>query len=98
MKINPHNVNAAQQGSVNDSKSTGGKRLEPVVTTATPSTPGFSSRIQSLGALVASGDVVDLAKVEAVSQAIAAGTFKVDAHAIADKMVQNSLDMLKKAE
>ena len=41
-----------------------------------------------------SSDVFNAAKVESMKQAIANGTFKVNAEAIADKMLSNAAEML----
>ncbi|MFO1395735.1 MAG: flagellar biosynthesis anti-sigma factor FlgM [Burkholderiales bacterium] len=56
-------------------------------------TDAFSSKIQALRSQVAAGEVVDQAKVERVQKAIAEGTFKVDAEAVADKMLEGAADL-----
>lgn len=66
-------------------------------TGAVAGTPGktdaFSSKIQTLRDRVAAGEVVDQAKVDRVQKAIADGTFKVNAEAVADKMLQGAADL-----
>jgi len=61
-------------------------------------TDAFSSKIQSLRNQVAAGEVVDAAKVERVRKAIADGTFKVNAEAVADKMLQGAADLFGKRQ
>jgi negative regulator of flagellin synthesis FlgM len=54
-----------------------------------------SSTTQALsGAAGASSDVFNSDKVEAMKAAIADGSFKVNAEAIADKMLSNAAEML----
>ena len=59
-------------------------------------TAEFTSKIKALRDEIASGDVVDMAKVERISKAIADGTFQVDAEAVADKMLGSAAEMLGK--
>lgn len=65
----------------------------------TPATAGASVSVSSLGrALEAqrraeSGDI-DQARVDQIKAAIANGTYKIDAEAIADKMLANAEEML----
>ncbi len=55
----------------------------------------LSAQSQSLGGVQsASNDVVDLGKVEAMKSAISNGSFKVNAEAIADKLLSNASEML----
>lgn len=55
---------------------------------------GFSSTIKSMGKEVAAGGVVDQAKVERISQAIADGTFEVNPEAVADGMIRSAAELL----
>lgn len=50
-----------------------------------------------LSAVGASSAEFDAEKVARISQAIADGSFKVDAHAIADKLIVNAQELLTKA-
>jgi negative regulator of flagellin synthesis FlgM len=54
----------------------------------------LSSTRQALAADGAGAEVSDARKVEAMKQAIANGSFQVNAHAIADKLLANAADML----
>lgn len=53
----------------------------------------LSSSVQAAGSAGGS-DVFNAEKVEAMKQAIASGTFQVNAEAIADKMLANAAEML----
>lgn len=58
----------------------------------------LSGATQSLSATGSGGsDVFNAEKVEAMKQAIANGTFQVNAEAIADKMLANAAEMLNGA-
>ncbi|MEI7465896.1 MAG: flagellar biosynthesis anti-sigma factor FlgM [Burkholderiales bacterium] len=57
----------------------------------------LSSAATSLLAGSTSSVEFDSAKVERVSQAIEKGDFKVDAGAIADKLIANAAELLKKS-
>lgn len=58
----------------------------------------LSSATQSMSATGSgSSDVFNAEKVEAMKQAIANGTFQVNAEAIADKMLANATEMLNGA-
>ncbi len=58
----------------------------------------LSSATQSMSATGSgSSDVFNAEKVEAMKQAIANGTFQVNAEAIADKMLANAAEMLNGA-
>ena len=54
------------------------------------------SRMQSLRDRMGTGDVVDHAKVERVTKALAEGKFKVDSAVVADRLVQGAVDLLGK--
>lgn len=54
-----------------------------------------SSTVQSLGR-TGSGSGIDEAKVASMREAIANGTFTVDAGAVADKMLANAQEMLSR--
>lgn len=53
-----------------------------------------SAQMQALSASINDASEVDTAKVQAVKQAIEAGTFKVDAEAIANKLIASAREML----
>lgn len=53
-----------------------------------------STRLQQLEARLVDIEITDPAKVEAVRQAIADGTFQVDEAAVAEGLVQESLEQL----
>jgi negative regulator of flagellin synthesis FlgM len=54
----------------------------------------LSSQTQSLVAASGQTDIVDTAKVQAMQQAIANGSFKVNAENIADRLLANAREML----
>lgn len=54
----------------------------------------LSSTTQALSSSSNGNDVFNADKVEAMKQAIANGTFQVNAEAIADKMLANAAEML----
>ena len=69
----------------------------PVAATAKPPagvTVTLSSSTVSAMAQEGGSEVFNTEKVEAMKQAIASGTFKVNAEAIADKMLANAAEML----
>ncbi len=67
-----------------------------------PQTAGVAVTVSSLARSMeadASSDLaeVDMAKVNAVKQAIADGTYKVNAGVIADKLLSNAQEMLQRS-
>ncbi|MGC4394854.1 flagellar biosynthesis anti-sigma factor FlgM [Hydrogenophaga sp. T2] len=60
--------------------------------------PGVTLTLSSSATVGASGsEVFNSEKVEAMKQAIAAGTFQVNPEAIADKLLSNAAEMLNAA-
>jgi negative regulator of flagellin synthesis FlgM len=55
-----------------------------------------STRIRSLETQLASVDVADTAKVEAVKAALANGTFAVDAEVVADRLIDHTKESLRR--
>ena len=56
----------------------------------------LSTRIAEMEARLAAGEAFDTQKVEAIKQAISEGKFKVNADAVADKLLENVRDLLGK--
>ena len=56
---------------------------------------GASSRMSELEAQLADLPATDAGKVEVIRQAIADGTFKVDEEAVADALVQETVEQLR---
>jgi len=54
-----------------------------------------SSRLQRLEATLADINSEDTEKVEAIRQAIAEGRYQVDEDAVAEKLIQNTLEQLR---
>jgi negative regulator of flagellin synthesis FlgM len=55
-----------------------------------------STRIRALETQLASVDVTDASKVEAVKAALANGTFAVDAEVVADRLIDHTKETLRK--
>jgi negative regulator of flagellin synthesis FlgM len=55
-----------------------------------------STRIRALEAELASVDITDAGKVEAVKAALANGTFAVDAEVVADRLIDHTKETLRK--
>jgi len=55
-----------------------------------------STHIRTLEAQLASVDVTDIGKVEAVKAALANGTFAVDAEVVADRLIDHTKEALRK--
>ena len=69
--------------------------------TPNPADPSATVALSSTAATLLSGSSgaeFDTAKVAAMSQAIADGTFKVDPEAIADKLIANAQELLAKVK
>jgi len=55
---------------------------------------GDAAKLQELEARLAELEITDPKKVEAIRQAIAEGTFKVDEEAVADGLIKEAIDHL----
>ncbi len=55
-----------------------------------------STRVRALEAELASVDITDTGKIEAVKAAIANGTFAVDAEVVADRLIDHTKESLRK--
>lgn len=55
-----------------------------------------SARVRTLEAELASVDIADAAKVEEVKAALANGTFAVDAEVVADRLIDQTKETLRK--
>ncbi|MEO7402659.1 MAG: flagellar biosynthesis anti-sigma factor FlgM [Burkholderiales bacterium] len=58
----------------------------------------LSTRIAEMESRLAAGEGFDTTKVEAIKQAISEGKFKVNADAVADKLLENVRDLLGRKE
>ena len=104
MKINPLNEAAlAAVAAVGAAKTERGApaplpvAASPAVSTASPGVPvSVSASALALDG-VSAGSGINEAKVAAVRAAIENGTFKVDAGAIADKLLSNAQEFLNRA-
>jgi negative regulator of flagellin synthesis FlgM len=94
MKIGPlENKSAVANTASNRKAKVGGDA-------ATPAAPEPSTKVElsATGAALANGvadGTFDAQKVERLSRAIREGTYRVDAEAIADKLIANSRDLLQ---
>jgi negative regulator of flagellin synthesis FlgM len=100
MKVNNGNVkgtqaNAIQSRDVNDAKKTKGQSVLDPATLAESSKVNVSTRAQDFqkAKAIASADTIDEAKVARLQKLIDEGKYKVDAQAVADKMVDEHLLM-----
>jgi negative regulator of flagellin synthesis FlgM len=88
-----HGANAAKTD-----RSGGSSTVAGVTPAAQDATVTVSAAAQSLSASAAgSGSGIDQTKVAAMKAAIADGSFKVDAGAIADKLLSNAQEFLSRA-
>lgn len=75
-----------------------GKKAEQASTSTTPTESvtlsTLSSQLQSLEAKVASTEVFDAEKVDAIKSAISSGQFKVDSGKVADGLIASVKDLL----
>jgi negative regulator of flagellin synthesis FlgM len=55
-----------------------------------------STRVRTLESQLASVDVTDIDKVEAVKAALADGSFTVDAEVVADRLIDHTKEVLRK--
>ncbi len=104
MKINQLPDIAAQAGTSGTKKaaqdaSPAAATPQPAASAAAPAQVKVtvSSQVRSLEESVSAGDGVDTERVQAVREEIANGTFKVDAEAIADKLLANAQEILSRA-
>ena len=61
-----------------------------------PKISQLSTKMQSLESRLADGEAFDTARVNEIKQAIRGGSFKVDAEAVADKMISSAYDLFIK--
>jgi len=55
-----------------------------------------STRVRTLESQLASVDVTDVSKVEAVKAALADGSFTIDAEVVADRLIDHTKEALRK--
>ena len=81
-------------------KAVGQRTSASPVTSEAPAAKGVpvtvSSLAQAVGASASGEGEIDLGKVESVRTAIANGSYKVNAEAIADKLLSNAKEILKR--
>jgi len=97
MKIGPLENKPAVAGTAGERKA---KVAESVVSTAAGDAPEPSAKVElsAAGSAIASAladGSFDAQKVERVSRAIREGTYRIDAEAIADKLIGNSRELLE---
>lgn len=97
MKIGPLENKPALAGTAGERKT---KVADPVAGSAASGTPEPSAKVElsAAGSAIASAladGSFDAQKVERLSRAIREGTYRIDAEAIADKLIGNSRELLE---
>lgn len=88
--------------SISDQKSRGTKRKTTGASTVTSSShdsveiTNTSAQLSQLEDALSQIDVASTEKLEAVRQAVAEGSFKVDEQAVANALIQGSIEQLKR--
>ncbi|HNQ03472.1 MAG TPA: flagellar biosynthesis anti-sigma factor FlgM [Thiobacillaceae bacterium] len=57
---------------------------------------GNAAKLQELEVLLAEMELADPKRVEAIRQAIAEGSFKVDAEAVADALIKEAIELISR--
>lgn len=91
-------------GSTTASKvsSTRGRTADKTGKTSAPAGGGSltltesSTRIRALEAELVQIDITDIQKIESVKEALASGTFEVDAEVVADRLIDQTKETLRK--
>jgi negative regulator of flagellin synthesis FlgM len=99
MKINPSPESAAAPSAGGVGKPVAGSRAAAPAAAAPAAADGAPVTVSPLARSlepVSAGDGVDRKKVDAVREAIAKGTYKVDAEAIADKLLGDAQEILSR--
>ncbi|MBE7417792.1 MAG: flagellar biosynthesis anti-sigma factor FlgM [Ideonella sp.] len=97
MKIGPLENKPAVAGTAGERKS---KAAEPAVTATSGGAPEPSAKVElsaagsAIASVLADGSF-DAQKVERLSRAIREGTYRIDAEAIADKLISNTRELLE---
>lgn len=87
---------AASKVSSAKSKGTGKTPAAPAGGSDSLTLTESSTRIRSIESELASVDVTDVGKVEAVKAALADGSFTVDAEVVADRLIDHTKETLRK--
>ena len=96
MKIDKR-IPTAAASKTSAAKGKGGKTSAPTAGGSDSLTLTESSaRVRTLEAQLASVDVTDIGKVEAVKAALADGSFTVDAEVVADRLIDHTKEALRK--
>lgn len=90
-------ASAATGPAVTPANARGSADTSAVTSTEASAQVALSSTAASLLSASTSAAEFDSAKVDRISQAIERGEFKVDAGAIADKLIANAAELLKKS-
>ena len=84
-------LNSERKASTSEAAPAPGGTAEPAAKVALSATASALSRVDPEGSF-------DSAKVERIAQAIKDGTYKIDADAIADKLISNAQDLLGRSQ
>ena len=95
MKISPSPLKTPLAETTTAERSTGSNRAHQAYNSGSTNEVDFSAAARQLNSLQDSSADVNMKKVEALRQAIAAGELKIDTSRIADSLIASVRDLLK---
>ena len=95
MKISPSSLKTPLAETTTAERSTGSNRAHQAYNSGSTNEVDFSAAARQLNSLQDSSADVNMKKVEALRQAIAAGELKIDTSRIADSLIASVRDLLK---
>lgn len=95
MKISPSSLKTPLAETATAERSTGSNRAHQAYNSGSTNEVDFSAAARQLNSLQDSSADVDMQKVQALREAIAAGELKIDTSRIADSLIASVRDLLK---